>query len=95
MRVLPHLMSSHEINDFFPVVKLDEGENQLAHELEQGITRPSDELADPGPRGRIYFVPAMSIYKIRMNEYCDDRWTHPRPGYLLVGGPCLLVDVYV
>ena len=42
MRVLPHLMLSHEIDDFFPLVKVDEGENQWAHELDQGITRPSD-----------------------------------------------------
>ena len=27
MRVLPHLMSSHEINDFCPVVKFDGGES--------------------------------------------------------------------
>ena len=59
MRVLPHLMSPHEINDFFPMVKLDEGENQWACELEQGITRPAEELADQGPR-KVDFVPAMS-----------------------------------
>ena len=55
MRVLHQLMSSLEINDFFPMVKLDEGENQWANELEQGITRPSEELA-----GRLDFVPAVS-----------------------------------
>ena len=60
MRVLPHLMSSDEINDFFSVVKLDEWENQWARELEQGITRPTDELAGPGPRGRVEFVPAIA-----------------------------------
>ena len=59
MRVLPHLMSTQEIDEFFPIVRLDEGENQWAHELEQGITRPSEELSDPGPRGRLDFVPAM------------------------------------
>ena len=51
MRVLPHLMSLHEINDYFPMVKRDEGENQWANELEHGSTRPSEELADPGLRG--------------------------------------------
>ena len=39
-------MSSHEINDFFPMVKLDEEEKQTANELEQDITRPSEKLAD-------------------------------------------------
>ena len=47
MRILPHLMSEDEANDFFPVVKLDEGENQWASELEKGVTRPADEFADP------------------------------------------------
>ena len=28
-------------------------------------------------------------------QVCDDRWTHPRPGYPLVGGPRLLAYVYV
>ena len=51
MRVLPHLMWEDEANDFFPIVKLDEGENQWASEFEQGIARPADELADPGLRG--------------------------------------------
>ena len=51
MRVLPHLVMEYEANDLFFTVKLDEGENQWAIELEQGITRPADELADPGPRG--------------------------------------------
>ena len=50
MRILPQPMSADEANDFFPIVKLDEGENQWASELEQGITRPADELANPGPR---------------------------------------------
>ena len=60
MYVLPHLMPTREIDEFFPVVRLDEGENQRAHELEQGITRPSGELSDPGPRGKLDFVPALS-----------------------------------
>ena len=51
MSVLPHLMPHDEIDRFFPVVRLDEGENQWAHTLEGGITRPSEELSDPGPRG--------------------------------------------
>ena len=42
------------------IAKLDEGENQWASELEQGITRPADELADQGPRGQVDFVPALS-----------------------------------
>ena len=60
MRVLPHLMSADEANDFLPIVELDEGENQWASELDQGITRPADELANPGPRGKVDFVPALS-----------------------------------
>ena len=60
MRVLPHLMPEVGANDCLPVAKLDEGENQWASELEQGITRPAGELADPGPRGKVDFVPAMS-----------------------------------
>ena len=44
----------------FPIVKLDEGENQCGSELEQSITRLADELADPGPRGKVDFVPLLS-----------------------------------
>ena len=55
MRMLPHLMPTEEIDRFFPVVRLGEGENKWAHALEGGITRPSEELADPGPRGKLDF----------------------------------------
>jgi hypothetical protein len=57
--MLPHLMPRDEIDKCFPIVRLDEGENQWAHALEGGITRPSEELSDPGPRGKLEFVPAM------------------------------------
>ena len=60
MYVLPHLMPTQDIDEFFPVVQLDEGKNQWAHELEQSITRPSQELSDHGPRGRFDFVPVLS-----------------------------------
>lgn len=60
LSVLPHLMPEDEANDFFPIVKLDQAENQWASELEQRIPRPADELADPGPRGKVGSVPAMS-----------------------------------
>ena len=60
MRVLPHLMSEDESNDFFPIVKLDEGEKQWASVFEQGIVRLADKMADPGPRGKVDFVPALS-----------------------------------
>ena len=33
LRVLPHLMPTQEIDKFFPIVRLDEGENQWAHAL--------------------------------------------------------------
>ena len=46
MRFLAHPMPEDEANDFFPKVKLDEGENHWASELEQGITRSADELAN-------------------------------------------------
>ena len=59
MSMLPHLMPTEEIDMFFPIVRFDEGENQWAHTLEGGITRPSEELADPGPRGTLDFVSAM------------------------------------
>ena len=55
--VLPHLMPRDEIDRFFPVVHLDEGENHRAHTL-GGVTRPSEELSDPGPKGKLEFVPA-------------------------------------
>ena len=60
IRVLPHFMPEDEANDLFPIFKLDEGESQWAIEFEQVITRPADELAGPGPRGKVDFVPAMS-----------------------------------
>ena len=57
--MLPHLMPPDEMDKLFPVVRLDGGESQWAHALEGGIARPSEELADPGPRGKLDFVPAM------------------------------------
>ena len=59
MSMLPHLMPIDEIDKCFPIVRLDEGENQWAHALEGGITWPSEELADPGPWGKLDLVPAM------------------------------------
>ena len=47
MRVLPRLMPEDEASDFFPTVKLVEGEHQWASELEQGISRPAE---GPGER---------------------------------------------
>ena len=41
MSMLPHLMPTDEIDKFFPVVRLDEGENQWAHhEAVRGARRP-------------------------------------------------------
>ena len=59
MRVLPHIMTTEGIDDFFEAVKIDEGENQWAKEFEQLAIRPADELADPGPRGKLGFTPAI------------------------------------
>ena len=84
MRVLPHFMSSHEINDFFPLVKLDEGENQWTNELEQGITRPSEKLADPGPMGRLDFVPAISKADALMTD--KNNFNNTRDGIFCVMG---------
>ena len=75
MSVLPHLMPRDEIDQFFPVVRLDEGENQWAHTLEGGITRPSEELSDPGPRGKLEFVPARHEAGAFVIE-CDGYSTH-------------------
>ena len=60
MRILPHLMTTEEMNDFFAIVKIDEGEHQWTKEFEQLDVRPVDELADPGPRGRLDLTPAIS-----------------------------------
>ena len=68
MSMLPHLMPTEEIDWLFPIVRLDEGENQWAHALEGGITRPSEELADPGARGKLDFVPAMPGFYVFVIE---------------------------
>ena len=60
MQVLPHLMVTREIDDFFPEVRLDEGENQWAKEFEQLAIKPADELADPAPRGKLVLTPQIS-----------------------------------
>ena len=57
MRILLHLMSTEEMDEFFAVVKIDAGENQWTQELNQVDIRLADELADPGPRGNIDLTP--------------------------------------
>ena len=78
MRVLFHLMPTEEMNDFFEVVKIDEGENQWTKEFEQLDVRPADELVDPGPRGRLDRTPAISEdgALIVINDDGDDGCDH-------------------
>ena len=60
MRMLPHLMSPEEMDDVSTIVRIDESENQWTKEAGQMDVRPADELADPGPRGKLEPTPAAS-----------------------------------
>ena len=60
MRVLPLDVVARD-QRLIPCGQVGRGGEAMANDLEQGIIRPSDELADPGPRGRIDFVPAMCV----------------------------------
>ena len=60
MRFIPHLMSTEEMNDFLAVVKIDEGENQWTRDVDELDIWPADELADPGPRGKLDLTPGIS-----------------------------------
>ena len=54
MQVLPHLMPKDVADEFFEVVVLEDDGGAAAAEA-----RPSEELADPGPRGKLDFTPAV------------------------------------
>ena len=52
--VLPHLIDPNDMDSMYEIVKIDEGDNS---EWTQAL-RPAEELADPGPRGKLEFTPS-------------------------------------
>ena len=66
MRILPHLMDREEMDRFFEIASVHErvGEHDEA--------KPAEELADPGPRGRLEFTPAVFRDCALLIETIDD-----------------------
>ena len=56
MTVLPHHMMKEDADQLYEVTKLDECSNSSWADL----IKPADDLSDPGPDGKLEFVPAMS-----------------------------------